>query len=1114
LNGEAGTSDPDDTPIYDRSQRMKPSAKDKTGTNNGNNGFSPAINGPPPSYRGSALSATAPPNATSRPTEPLQIGTPVAVTTATPPNTIVSASSSTVTNSTGMPIKEPTPLHALTGALPPPRLFGTAPATPTAVEVKLTLVPPAVAATVVQLAPVVASLLTSSGKPAADATSSLSTSSGVEGVTTEERDDDTVLVNLATNGGNVTMPMSHPLTGHGAPSENVSFFEFSSSNNVGSPFEFGAIVIHGDDGSNPMSPSVVIHGDMAAVLQKQQQPSSSTSSMTTDNGSGQRHHTLQVATGLDPYSDAKMAMNRTIDGQLQQSPPPTVAVSPLVPPSVGVERDPRRELAELDNRKIEETLQRTQREVGEQLTRERSKQAVPSPSTPLTTSTLPPSTPRSDDDRKLALARDAARIGLENEIKKQRNAALLDHGEAKALSVLKPKSAEAHRNAAQEHDKLAAAHEAALKALIASWQPPQQQLGSSGSMRAPSPASTTMTSHANNTVNLNSNSGSILAEGRSQLGVNVNMNVPDMKLSSTSPGSGSVLLTPSSTNVLSPRTLTKSTTPSSSSSTSTSGSSSGSSQPTKAIPTVTRPPWYWLIEGRTFPCITVDRNSKPIRATVHLWMETDPNDGLPLTLYYCPADQPKKKTSEACLRIREITVLMNPIYHTQGANADLAFVIRNAGPSNRGLCLEATSVKDSLDVVHALNALIIHSASQSTAHASNAKRMTDLHAAGETKERNRREALMIAAATASTSKLTNSGTPIGDSVSNPTTPMVPISPSTASNLAQHREIIKTAVGMSAAPMPTSVHSMMDPADKDLPRLLANAEAAALNQRTKEQSSSHSDANTTTTTTTNNNNNNNNNGSGGTMPVSSAVGWSHRSNEYVYFERLGSRSISTTSSKFYGSTGVIYRAGPIKPQSEGFSMKIINDPSSSRTIKERFETEMNLLHHTQRLPFHENIESIHHFFIDHAPPTIQTWDLPLPPSSLQSSSAVPLFAFVITDYHPFSLADVIAYRTHKRQSLGVRPSVADSTPLLSIDEMVMIICDISSALCHLHTNLIAHRDVRADTILFKLPAGTNKDEALNNLVAADARAVLTDFGECFDFKSASYFNMKLQLGPGT
>jgi hypothetical protein len=176
-----------------------------------------------------------------------------------------------------------------------------------------------------------------------------------------------------------------------------------------------------------------------------------------------------------------------------------------------------------------------------------------------------------------------------------------------------------------------------------------------------------------------------------------------------------------------------------------------SKTPSSTATTVTRPSWYWLSHSCPFTRIAVDRNGKPIRTTIHLWMETNPHDGLPYTLYYCPADQ-LDQTSEAGLHIRDLYVLINPIYHLKGANPSTAFVIGLIGESITVLCLEATSVKDSLDVVNDLNAMIIHSVSQSFSHAANVKATANVHAEGENKERNRREALI-----SKPSNSTNSG---------------------------------------------------------------------------------------------------------------------------------------------------------------------------------------------------------------------------------------------------------------------------------------------------------------------------------------------------------------------
>jgi serine/threonine protein kinase len=183
--------------------------------------------------------------------------------------------------------------------------------------------------------------------------------------------------------------------------------------------------------------------------------------------------------------------------------------------------------------------------------------------------------------------------------------------------------------------------------------------------------------------------------------------------------------------------------------------------------------------------------------------------------------------------------------------------------------------------------------------------------------------------------------------------------------------------------------------------------------------------------------------------------------------------------------------------------------------------------TVRIPFHPNVARIVHHFVGTLPPGLPGWDLD-PGISLSSS-----LVFIVMELLSFSLQQVISFRLraageedkdeewasfvsssifthvtndHEEVNDG-KVQVAQPTGttvvcgndeepnwmVLLPGEILVVIRDISNALCHLHRHRIAHLDLKPDNILFRLSSSVTRDSAMKNLCQHGVTAVLSDLG---------------------
>jgi serine/threonine protein kinase len=122
---------------------------------------------------------------------------------------------------------------------------------------------------------------------------------------------------------------------------------------------------------------------------------------------------------------------------------------------------------------------------------------------------------------------------------------------------------------------------------------------------------------------------------------------------------------------------------------------------------------------------------------------------------------------------------------------------------------------------------------------------------------------------------------------------------------------------------------------------------------------------------------------------------------------------------------------------------------------------------KRLPRWPHIIWIEHYFSDRIPTASYppNWDAnPL--------VVAPHALFIVMGQCHISLQDVIS---HRKTTL-----TSKSVPLFSAEELLMVARDFTSALCLLPKELVAHRDIKPDNILIRLPADVTRKSVMDNL----------------------------------
>jgi serine/threonine protein kinase len=179
---------------------------------------------------------------------------------------------------------------------------------------------------------------------------------------------------------------------------------------------------------------------------------------------------------------------------------------------------------------------------------------------------------------------------------------------------------------------------------------------------------------------------------------------------------------------------------------------------------------------------------------------------------------------------------------------------------------------------------------------------------------------------------------------------------------------------------------------------------------------------------------------------------------------------------------VYRTR-LRTNSRTFALKVVYNHDPSLTYKgviREAQLEINMF---KRLPPHPNIVRIEHHFSDRIPtnPAPPNWDA-------DSSIVAPHALFIVMELCKLSLQDVISYR----RSL---PTTVSGASLFTPEEVLMVARNISCALVLLNKELVAHRDIKPDNILIRLPSNgkVTRQQVMDNINQPGVILALTDFG---------------------
>lgn len=164
----------------------------------------------------------------------------------------------------------------------------------------------------------------------------------------------------------------------------------------------------------------------------------------------------------------------------------------------------------------------------------------------------------------------------------------------------------------------------------------------------------------------------------------------------------------------------------------------------------------------------------------------------------------------------------------------------------------------------------------------------------------------------------------------------------------------------------------------------------------------------------------------------------------------------------------------------FALKVVYNYDESATYDNLLTVAQSEVNVFRRLPRHNHIVMIEHYFGGRIPTSPSPPDWNADPDLVATRSI-----FIVMKLFDLSLQNVLSHRK----------VITSTVPLFKPSEVLMVARHISSALCPLNKELVAHGDLKPDNILILLPSdgSITREQALMDIDQPGVIVALADFG---------------------